>query len=399
MLCAAGSGRVVEMTVTDVKTDTVLTALETMAEYGEPPQNNAALLDVGSHDYLHFFSTEIINHLIAGGGSTCRFFEGPYGAGKTHLLRLLEAEAIRSGFAVVRTDLSSDLSLENWKAITGFILKNMQANIDGEPVRSLFNILTALGREGAVGSAQLKTTPMPHPGFKNAIFQALHQYTDSAVTVNRLRSFLHGDKVSVAELKSVGITGVKNPLNDRNAEAILKTLIESLNLLGLTGFMLLFDENEKSFIPRRNRPTQKQLMSANLMRHLVDGCVSGTLPRTIVVFTILPGFLETVTLHYQALGQRLAMLRNIDGSWRWPVLNLDQVNTAYDPDIFLEQAIKRMCDLAVQCGHSPVGLAEIMYEQGSAIIEQNAGSGYKRDLMKRLAVLTIEQIRGGQGDY
>lgn len=385
-----------DMAATDVSIDTIITALETMAEYGEPPQSIVSLLDVGSDQYLQFFVEEICDRLIAGGGSTCRFFEGPYGAGKTHLLKLLEERALQSGFAVVRTDLSSDLHLEDWAAITRYILRQIQANIGGEQVRSLFNILTALGRQGAMGSTQLKTTPMPHPGFRNAIFQALHLNQDNAAKANLLRSYLHGDKVTSAELKRADILGVKNSLNERNAEAFIKTLTESLNILGLSGFMLLFDENEKSFQPKSGKPSQKQLNAANLMRHLVDGCIIGTMPRTIVVFTILPGFLETMTIHYQALGQRLAMVRDMDinGSWRWPVLSLEQVNTAAEAELFLQQAIARLCEVVSQCGLATDGLAPTMHQWGSRILEQNAGAGYKRDLMKRLAGLAIEQIRG-----
>ncbi len=384
------------MYLTDVTPDAIITALETMAEYGEPPQTNASVFDVGSDHYLRFFVEEICDHLVAGGGSTCRFFEGPYGAGKTHLLKLLEERALEAGFAVVRTDLSSDLRLEDWKAITRYILQNMQANINGEPVRSLFNIVTSLGRQGAKGLAQLKTTPMPHPGFKNAIFQAVQQSNSNTTKANLLRAFLHGDKVTAADLKRAGIYGVKNSLNERNAEAFIKTLIESLNILGLSGFMFLFDENEKSFQPKGGKPNQKQLNAANLMRHLVDGCITGTLPRTIVVFTILPGFLETMIIHYQALGQRLAMVRDqgINGSWRWPVLGLEQVNTAREAELFLEQSIGRLCAVVEKCGASCQGLAETMNQQGTRIIEQNAGSGYKRDLMKGLAVLAMERIRG-----
>lgn len=389
------------MTAADTWSDAIITALETMAEHGEPPQNNVSLFDVGSDQYLRFFSDEICDRLIAGGGSTCRFFEGPYGAGKTHLLRLLEEQALKSGFVVVRTDLSSDLHLENWRAIIGHILVEMQANIGGETVKSLFNILTALGRQGAKGSAKLKTALMPHPGFKNAIFQTLHLNPGQTTKASLLRSFLHGDKVTAFQLKAADIIGVKNALNDRNAESFIKTVIESINILGLTGFMLLFDENERSFIPRAKRPNKKQLNAANLMRHLVDGCITGTLPRTIVVFTILPGFLETMTRHYQALGQRLAMVRDeeVTGSWRWPLLQLEQVNTAAEPEQFLEQSINRLCAVVELCGASAQGLDIMMNRRGTVVLDDDAGTGYRRDLMKRLATLAIEQIRRAEGEH
>ena len=80
---------------------------------------------------------------------------------KPHLLKLLEERALKLGFAVVRTDLSSDLHLEDWKAITRYILQDVQANINGEPVRSLFNILTSLGNRGSQRPGEIKNPHAP----------------------------------------------------------------------------------------------------------------------------------------------------------------------------------------------------------------------------------------------
>ena len=82
---------------------------------------------------------------------------------------------------------------------------------------------------------------MPHPGFKNAIFQAVQHSNSNSTEAHLLRAFLHGEKVTAAQLKSP-VYMSQEFLNERNAEAFIKTLIESLNILGLSGFMLLFDE-------------------------------------------------------------------------------------------------------------------------------------------------------------
>src|SRR4051812_40870847 len=88
--------------------------LEDLAQYGVPPAGAAPLIDIGTGDYLEFFGSEILDQLVASGGSTCRFFEGPYGSGKTHLLQLMEDQALKRQMAVVRLDLSQALSLEDW---------------------------------------------------------------------------------------------------------------------------------------------------------------------------------------------------------------------------------------------------------------------------------------------
>ncbi|MEX2673372.1 MAG: BREX system ATP-binding domain-containing protein [Phycisphaeraceae bacterium] len=74
----------------------------------------AALLEVGTGEYIDHFEQEVFSDIVAQGGSTCRFYEGPYGHGKTHLLELLRERALSVGFGVARIDLSSDLGFHDW---------------------------------------------------------------------------------------------------------------------------------------------------------------------------------------------------------------------------------------------------------------------------------------------
>lgn len=375
--------------------DTILSALEATAMSGEPPSRLASLLDVGTTDYLNYFKHEILNGLIAAGGATCRFYEGPYGSGKTHLLELIEETALNEGMIVVRTDLDSDLSLENWSAITKYILQNVEMQIRGQVVRSLPLILEIWGQTYRTGLDLLARTPLPHPGYKRAMLMALQRNDVSDRGWFLLRAFLQGEKITVSELKRVGITGIKSPLNQRNAEILLKTVIEGLNLIGIRGIVLLFDENEKTLQPKRNNPSRKQLATANLMRHLIDGCTIGVLPRTLVAFTLLPGFLETAVVYYPALGQRLAMIKKVPGTkrkgaWRWPLLPLEEINTAAEPEEFLEESIRKLCSLVDQCGGKNFNLANKMQIQSKHILDENAGTGYKRDLIKILCSLALQ---------
>lgn len=57
----------------------------------------SSVIDVGSDAFVSCFEHEILNGLVQHGGATCRFFEGSYGAGKTHLLRLLGETARARG--------------------------------------------------------------------------------------------------------------------------------------------------------------------------------------------------------------------------------------------------------------------------------------------------------------
>lgn len=116
--------------------------LKTIAGFGIAPPGTAHIFDAGTGGYLKYFEKEIIDELIAYEGATCRFFEGVYGSGKSHLLQLLKELAFRKGMVVASTDLSQALGLTDWKLITQHILENMEIRIDGEIIRSLPKILS-----------------------------------------------------------------------------------------------------------------------------------------------------------------------------------------------------------------------------------------------------------------
>jgi hypothetical protein len=161
--------------------------------------------------------------------------------------------------------------------------------------------------------------------------------------------------------------------------------------------MLLFDENEKSFEFHRYGPAPKRVqVAANLMRRLIDGCTTGGVVATVTVFAVLPGFLDQCALAYQALGQRVQAPPN-DGrppSWRWPVLCVDELAFAGQADRFADEAVTAFERAARHCGAAPTGLDEELRRAAQDAVKRNAGAGFRRLLMKRLATLTLRAIDG-----
>lgn len=72
-------------------------ALKHIAQYGVPSPGATGLFDVGTGPFLDYFEREVMDALIAQGGATFRIVEGPYRAGKTHLLTLLLERATAKG--------------------------------------------------------------------------------------------------------------------------------------------------------------------------------------------------------------------------------------------------------------------------------------------------------------
>jgi hypothetical protein len=210
--------------------------------------------------------------------------------------------------------------------------------------------------------------------------------------------FLEGERVTVGDLRYYGVSGVKDPLSARNSEHVLKTVLTGLRHFGVRGTILLFDENEKTLHFNRYYPPRRVVMGANLLRRLIDGAVGGVFPSSLCVFAVLPGFVENCALAYPALGQRLHILRDTGRSvgWRSPVLPVEDTTSIQDADAFVDALARRLEQVARR--HSPSlsdGLGERLKTVGRQIVQTNAGSGYKRQVIRTMATLTCTALETG----
>ncbi len=372
--------------------ESIINTLEILTQHGHPNLDSVHWVDVGTDKYLSFFEKEILKSLIFKGGSTCRFFEGSYGSGKTHLLQLLHRSALKEGMVVVHTNLNhTDNS--DWQVITKLILKDMEANINGEVIRSLPEILAAACSSKMFNSKIIKKGNFPHPGFYQAMQYATRIPDSNPKAWSILRKYLLGEKVKVADFNKHGLTGIKNPLSSRNAEYVLKTILSGLYALGFPGTLLLFDETEKTLSASSRGPSIKMKTFANQIRRLIDSCSNGQLIGTVIVFAVLPGFLQDCTLSYQALGQRIRIERDISQPvWRSPVMPIEHVNTVNTPQEFLEQCIHKFESIVKQLDGNYPDFEHNAIRTGKRILSENAGLSYKRDLIKALAGLALYEV-------
>lgn len=360
-----------------------------VAQNGICGPESAPLLDVGTQGYLRYFAGEILQDLVTSGGATVRVYEGAYGAGKTHLLRLLENLGREHGFAGVYTQLNNHaLQIEDWRAVTAYVLTNLEMDIEGQRARSLPKILARLGDCGKAHLKQLQKVVLPHAPYKTAMEIMANVDRRQRVEREPLELFLSGERVRVADLRAAGIRGVKNPLSNRNCEQILHTALAGLHALSGKGILLLFDETDRAFSRHQARRVR---VAANLMRRFIDSCMNADLPGTVAVFAVLQDFVQTCGLAYPALGQRL-QTDGLDGaaaSWRTPVLPLERINELQDED-FLDAAVNRCCEILEHLGRDGEQNRAALQEVGRQAVESQAGSGYRRMLMKALALKTLQ---------
>lgn len=349
-------------------------------------------MDIGTDRYLEYFESEVIDGLLAQGGATCKFIAGNYGSGKTHVLDLLHERALARGLAVVRTDLSQALSLEDWRLLTRHILDNVEMTFRDDVVRSLPSLLDAIYREGWVKS--LTRASLPHPGFVQAMKLMLAGLPGLPHARGPLSRYLTGEPVTVRELEGCRVKGVKNSLNGRNAESVLRTVIGALHHLGVPGVLLLFDENEKTFqFGRGAAPPARVRDGANLLRRLIDSTAGGHVPGMAAVLTVLPTFVDACANAYDALGQRVRLTgQRGTGAWRWPNLSISALAPELSPEMFVHQLSARVSQLVCQAGGNTDGLESRLREIGGGILASHAGQDHRRYVSRALAVEALRRL-------
>lgn len=373
--------------------DATFTALEVLATSGVPPTTQPDLFDVGSGPFLDLVDDELLDQLVSQGAATCRFVEGPHGAGKTHLLRLLTHRALARGMAVLSTDLSADLNIESWDAVTRFILQRIQLRNGDRVVTGLPSILRAVG-ESDIDTERVFAMPAPHPSFRNAMLVGLRADALTREGVALLERYLEGQRIPSGKLRSAGVHNVKDPLSKRNAEHVLNTALMTLYGLGVPGTVLAFDETERTLVTYGKAASKRVRVAANLMRRMIDACPTGRVFGALAVFAVLPDFLERSAMAYPALGQRLRTTLTTETTpWRSAVLRVDDIGIVTDPDEFLEHAATRFCSIPNSLNDSArKALHRELVRVGATVLEKHAGSGYRRPLMKQLAALTLTKL-------
>jgi hypothetical protein len=377
--------------------------LEVLAENGIPKPGTAGIIDVGTSDFLNFVDKELLGDFIPNGGATCRFFEGTYGSGKSHLLDLIEDIALKKGFIVCRIDLANDLSFENWSQIIKHILENCQILIGDNSIRNFPNILFELPHSECLKIEKLQKAQLPHPGFQNAILRALRTSCLGYATHENLYRFLLGEKVTAKAMKASGLKAIKNPLAVNNSEQVLVTILNAINLLGMKGCILLFDETDKSWnLHNRNIVPKRILVASNLIRRFIDSSSLGRIRGTLAVFAVLPNFIGDCKRCYPALGERLGFERVEDkeSAWRWPILPISAVSSLYNTceseitvrELFLRKIIEKFTSIVDYCEGKTTGIETELLEIGKKQLEDHAGKDYKRAIIKAFALNSIKHI-------
>ncbi len=335
------------------------TILSTMGQYGNPPPRGALRVNVGTNPLLDAIVQAHLRHLDELRDlSTFKLVVGPYGGGKSQFLLALREHAFRLGFPVAYVDLAPDKgAFDDMTTIYARIARAISLPPDDEATRPHDGGLPTLlrmwveRRLESVRPGELRQwvedevdrTPLPSLSYGHAVSALLVSVIENSRDDEALlAAWLRGERPTGEDRRRLAELGVREQLERATAPSWLYSLARLLEVLGLPGLVVLFDEMERVMsLPRRRRA-----QVADNLRSLIDDTARGELPGTFVAYAVNPEFFEQYVEGYPALAQRLD--RRYVASARVPeptVVDLDRLPVS-NLDLLRELG-HRLVDLAV----------------------------------------------------
>ena len=252
----------------DIKSDA------TLLKRGRPPAGTEALrsISAGIDPLAGFIGAHYFKEYIAIGGSKIKFVTGKPGSGKTHLLRLLSAEARDLGFITVHIS-AKDVWLNDFKEIYAQILSQSDLNLCLERCAALVaaelghdyasipagmkfvDYLSSIGELDALTKKeirnQLRNMFIQNPIIDNNFAIACSLLTGCALghpmlensNITLLTSWMAGAKdVKLAALRGLGMSPSR--ITKFNARHMLRSLMETVKMAGFPGVIVMIDNME-----------------------------------------------------------------------------------------------------------------------------------------------------------
>jgi hypothetical protein len=207
----------------------------------------ALRLGVVPHKKIEDFScgreteSEIVEEWLEDPEKSCMFFSGEYGSGKSHMLEISAAKALKNNWAVAVIEIDPDESPFNQpKKIYRQIIKSFVYQ-DEENLLGFREFILKILNSGKKKKIE---TLREHP-FIGSLFRAWHEISDDTTYLNHEKTdlllWVEGDEINPPGLPK--LYGYQNSAN------IYCNLLSGLgwaarNIAGLNGILILVDEGE-----------------------------------------------------------------------------------------------------------------------------------------------------------
>lgn len=361
---------------------------------GQPPEYGSHLFTVGLDDYLHTINKYHLEKYIQDGGSAFKMVVGVYGGGKTHFLYNVQDLAWKNNFVVSYVSLRSSgecpfyqLDLV-YKAIINGIIPPLDSEELSQGVKK--GIGAFLKAWYADQYQQYKNDGLDKTEIQNEFYQwekAIRDI-DSNSFANAIRKaieFLRKNQDSSFETICQWLTGegydrnfhqglgIYEKIDKTTAFKMIRSLGQTVRLLGYNGLVILFDEAER--IVSLSKKNKEQHLSN--LRELIDECGKSQF-QGIMLFYAVPdlNFLEGGSGIYEALKQRIRTVFN--------TVNYHGVR------IELEKTIQEPIDFLMSVGNKLLPVYELAYSY-------NFDVDKAQNIIEIVAEWAVEQQFGDEG--
>jgi hypothetical protein len=391
--------------------------VETLGQSGTPLSKGVSYYNVGNESLLNAIDTHYLGSYLADGGAVFKLVVGDYGSGKSHFLYCVRDRAWQRNFAVSKVDLSPkespyDDQRRVYAAVASSIIWHELGNL-GEDERGLTHFLEGTLRRlvhphgldvDDPGAAELPevrallqtlaTTPIDSLSFQKAIqgfLAALLRGQERRVEA--LGRWLHGEEVSPEDMRDLRSIGVTEKINKNNAFKMLRSLCQTVRVLGYTGLTLLFDEGDRML----SVGGRSEKVATDNLREVIDRCRED-LPGAMFLYAVPPAFVYDIVPKYPALQQRIQAPNYFGRS------------NPFSPQINLERLDVPDEELLYQIGTRLLPIFELAYAtrldpdiqaQNIAILSEAARNSYlaishRRLFIKALITELFRQKEEGQ---
>ncbi len=251
--------------------------------------------------------------LIAEGGSQVRYIRGPYGSGKSFLLKHVSETALSQNFIVASIPIHSGFGFSKFEDIYSNIMANLSSRFNkgsGTSFESIFDHwLAELKRQGDMQYAtkNIYRVITELNAYNSSYANVLLAYIRAKINnnfdlANVAAAWIKGDRNMTWQLKKQ--LNVKGSIDRENAMSIFKGFVKLVHSMGYKGIVVTFDEAEIMMQQR----SDIRLKAYGNIRQLMDYAGSGDLDHCGFIFAGTPEFYEDKEKgvpSYQALAQRI----------------------------------------------------------------------------------------------
>lgn len=383
--------------------------LARLAEHGTPPDGDFALrMSVGLDDTLRRFESETLPFIFSG-GAEIRFCYAAYGRGKTHLLKSIQATARNYGFVTAYVDCRAEQAPFTTLADTYRMISSKVVDPNDDQTQGIEALINASLNRGVKAGSIIRAVRREgrlELGFRNLVTEYLTAIVDQKYDlIHTLGCLLRADPTynfNMSELYRThkDISKPIGKLSSRNAAHWIRCLGTLPLALRYPGFVILFDETEKSHhMTKWTRRRQQQLL-AN-MRNLVDYVATGMFSGCVFYFAVVEEFRELAETNLEALAQRIERVDPDKANPRAIWMSLDELtNPSPEQSEFFNILGEKLIELAMGEGMEELHAKKLRqrFTEMASSSAQDIRQGAVREFVKSAAAMAAPFVmtpRGG----